>query len=94
MTISLNTITTQSALNEQAPAAQKGTSLGLYRTFGYVGAILAGSQLKTIFHGGVTNGSFATVQRYTLLSGLLLVGLYLLLLQQEQRARAERLLNA
>lgn len=80
-TIGFNTITTQDALNEQAPAAQKGTSFGLYRTFGYVGAILSGSQLKTIFHGGVSSGSFATVQWSTLWGGLLLTGLYLLLLR-------------
>ena len=64
----VNTITTQNALNERAPASQKGASFGLYRTCGYLGAILAGAQLKTVFQAGVTDASFVTI-RWCVLAG-------------------------
>ena len=69
-----------SKLLTEAPASQKGTSFGLYRTFGNLGAILAGSQLKTLFPHGVTAASFAVIPWYALACGVALTLLYLPLL--------------
>ncbi|WP_158795476.1 MFS transporter [Pedobacter sp. L105] len=54
----LNMIANQALLNIEAPLAQKGVSFGLYRTFGYLGAILSSTQLKTLFHEGITDQRF------------------------------------
>ena len=53
-----NIIANQSLLNEEAPLDQKGVSFGLFRTAAYIGAILSGTQLKSVFAGGVTDQSF------------------------------------
>lgn len=53
-----NIIANQSLLNEEAPLNQKGVSFGLYRTAAYIGAILSGTQLKSVFSHGVTDQSF------------------------------------
>ncbi|WP_428328145.1 MFS transporter [Mucilaginibacter sp.] len=58
----ISIIANQALLNKEAPAAQKGVSFGLVRTFGYLGAIVSGSQLKVLFHDGITD------QRYHVLS--------------------------
>ncbi|NCD71169.1 MFS transporter [Mucilaginibacter agri] len=54
----INIIANQALLNEEAPLAQKGVSFGLSRTFGYLGAIISGSQIKVLFHNGVTDHNF------------------------------------
>jgi MFS family permease len=54
----INMIANQSLLNREAPSDQKGVSFGLYRTAGYLGAIISGSQLKVVFHLGVTDVAF------------------------------------
>ncbi len=54
----VNLIANQALLNREAPLAQKGVSFGLFRTFGYIGAIISSSQLKIHFHGGITDPSF------------------------------------
>lgn len=82
LTLGINTITTQTALNEEAPASQKGTSFGLYRTFGYLGAIVAGSQLKALFPHGVTEASFGAIRWYALACAGALTLLYLPLLRR------------
>ena len=51
-------IANQSLLNEEAPLNQKGVSFGLFRTATYIGAILSGTQLKSVFAHGVTDQSF------------------------------------
>jgi MFS family permease len=54
----INVVANQALMNEEAPAAQKGVSFGLIRTFGYLGAIISSSQLKVIFRDGVTDEKF------------------------------------
>jgi MFS family permease len=71
-----NIIANQSLLNEEAPLDQKGVSFGLYRTAAYLGAILSGTQLKTIFRDGVTDHSF---HRISFFIGVAVVILLLLL---------------
>ncbi len=62
----INIIANQALLNKEAPLAQKGVSFGLSRTFGYLGAIISGSQIKSLFHNGVTDHSFHIIG-YTVL---------------------------
>jgi MFS family permease len=69
----INMIANQSLLNTEAPLAQKGVSFGLYRTAGYIGAIASGTQLKKLFHTGVTDASFHQIGFYALGSGVLLL---------------------
>ena len=69
----INMIANQSLLNKEAPLAQKGVSFGLYRTAGYIGAIISSTQLKTLFHSGVTDDAFHKV-------GFFVVGASFLLL--------------
>lgn len=57
----VNIIANQALLNKEAPLAQKGVSFGLSRTFGYLGAIISGSQIKVLFHYGVTDHNFHTI---------------------------------
>jgi len=64
----INMIANQALLNTEAPLAQKGVSFGLYRTFGYLGAILSSSQLKVLFHTGVTDQNFHVLGYFILCS--------------------------
>jgi MFS family permease len=54
----LNLIANQALLNAEAPLERKGVSFGLYRTFAYLGAIISSSQLKVLFHTGITDDKF------------------------------------
>jgi MFS family permease len=69
----INMIANQSLLNREAPPDQKGVSFGLYRTAGYLGAIISGSQLKVVFHNGVTDAAFHQIGYYSLISSFLLL---------------------
>jgi MFS family permease len=69
----INMIANQSLLNDEAPSDQKGVSFGLYRTAGYLGAIISGSQLKVVFHDGITGLAFHHIGYYALLSAFLLL---------------------
>ena len=69
----INMIANQSLLNREAPLAQKGVSFGLYRTAGYIGAIISSTQLKTLFHKGVTDSSFHHIGYFALASGAVLL---------------------
>lgn len=69
----LNMIANQALLNAEAPLAQKGVSFGLYRTFGYLGAIISSSQLKTLFHTGITDQKFHQLGYYALYSCAVLI---------------------
>ncbi|HXO78190.1 MAG TPA: MFS transporter [Puia sp.] len=73
----VNPIANQVSLNEEAPQHLTGISFGLYRTFAYIGAIASGSQLKSIFHKGVTDASFREIATYATCSALILIVLYL-----------------
>lgn len=72
----VNPIANQISLNEEAPQHLTGISFGLYRTFAYLGAIASGSQLKSIFHKGVTDASFREIATYATYSALILIVLY------------------
>lgn len=69
----LNLIANQALLNAETPLEQKGVSFGLYRTFAYMGAILSGSQLKVLFHTGITDQKFHILSYYAFFSCLILV---------------------
>lgn len=69
----VNMIANQSLLNREAPLAQKGVSFGLYRTAGYIGAIISSTQLKTLFHNGITDGSFHQIGYFALTSSCILL---------------------
>ena len=66
-------IANQALLNAEAPLAQKGVSFGLYRTFGYLGAIISSSQLKILFHTGITDQKFHQLGYYALYSCAILI---------------------
>lgn len=76
-----NIIANQNLLNAESPLEQKGVSFGLFRTFGYLGAILSGTQLKVLFHDGVKDHDFHQISYYALYScgvlALLLIPLWL-----------------
>ena len=69
----LNLIANQALLNAEAPLAQKGVSFGLYRTFAYLGAIISSSQLKVLFHTGITDQKFHFLSFTALASCMVLV---------------------
>ena len=74
--IGFNVIANQSALSIEAPVDKAGVSFGLYRTFGSFGAIASGTQLKSIFHNGVSDISLHTCGWYAAGSCALLILLY------------------
>jgi len=69
----LNLIANQALLNAEAPLSQKGVSFGLYRTFAYLGAILSSSQLKVLFHTGITDQKFHVLSFTALASCMVLL---------------------
>ena len=69
----INMIANQALLNKEAPLAQKGISFGLYRTFGYIGAIISSTQLKKLYHFGVSDQNFHQISYYVLFSSGMLV---------------------
>ncbi|MDB5009445.1 MAG: transporter, partial [Mucilaginibacter sp.] len=80
----INLIANQALLNAESPLAQKGVSFGLFRTFGYIGAILSGSQLKTLFRNGITDQNFHHIGYYALYScGALVVLLVPLVMRRK-----------
>lgn len=49
-------------------------SFGLYHTLGYIGAIVAGTQLKHVFSGGATDANFHKLATDSFIScGIILV---------------------
>jgi uncharacterized membrane protein len=42
-----------------------------------LGAIISGSQLKTVFHNGVTDGSFHQLGKYAIVSCIIIVILFI-----------------
>ncbi|MEC5145818.1 MFS transporter [Chitinophaga sp. 212800010-3] len=67
------TIANQATLYAAAPAGQVGISFGLYRTVGYVGAIVAGSRLKHEFHSGATDANLHLLAGYCLAACVMVV---------------------
>lgn len=69
----INMIANQSLLNREAPLAQKGVSFGLYRTAGYIGAIVSSTQLKKLFHPSVTDQALHQVGYFALSLSIVLL---------------------
>jgi hypothetical protein len=55
------------------PSDRVGVSFGLYRTVGYVGAILAGSSLKHEFKSGASDAGLHSLGFYSLLACITIV---------------------
>lgn len=73
----INPIANQASLYAEAPPGQIGISFGLYRTFGYLGAILSGSQLKTLYRQGITDSSFHLMAWFAVASCVLMILLFI-----------------
>jgi MFS family permease len=69
----INLIANQALLNSETPLDKKGVSFGLFRTFGYIGAIVSSTQLKTLFSNGITDHNFHQIGYYTFGSCVALV---------------------
>jgi len=85
----INMIANQSLLNQEAPSEQKGVSFGLYRTAGYIGAIISGSQLKIVFIHGVTDTAFHRLGYFALISAFILIILLIPLFMMKKNAVIE-----
>lgn len=81
------TIANQSTLYAEAPDDQVGVCFGLYRTVGYIGAILAGSSLKHQFKHGATDSGLHLLGFYSLISCIAIV-LFMLPLYFKKKAAA------
>lgn len=73
LSIGINIMANQTSLSAEAPPEQTGVSFGLYRTFGYLGAIVSGIQMKSFFRGGVTDERFHLCGWYAVLACALLI---------------------
>ena len=71
--IGILNISNQLTLLAVALADQVGVSSGLYRTFGYLGAIVAGSAIKHSFKDGATDAGLHTLGIYALISCITIV---------------------
>lgn len=80
LTLGLLAISNQGALYHESPAGKTGISFGLYRTVGYLGAILSGVALKAQYKGGADDSGFHHLVWYALVACvlvlLLLIPLY------------------
>ncbi len=72
----INIIANQLSLSAEVPPEKTGVSFGLFRTFGYLGAIISGTQLKSAFQNGITDGGLYTCGWYAITSCILLTMLY------------------
>jgi MFS family permease len=81
------TIANQLTLLAVAPSGQVGVSSGLYRTVGYIGAILAGSAIKHSFKDGATDAGLHALGFYALISCITIV-LFMLPLYYKKRSLA------
>ena len=85
----INIVANQVALSAEAPSGKTGVSFGLYRTFGYLGAIVSGMQIKTLFQKGVNDRSIYLCGVYASISCFALAVFYFssfrkLVLQREK----------
>ena len=78
LSIGINIIANQASLSVEVPADKTGVSFGLYRTFGYLGAIVSGTQLKAAFHSGVTDSGLHSCGWYATACCALLTLLYVI----------------
>lgn len=69
----VNGIVNQAMISVEVPQAKTGVSFGLYRTFGYFGAIISGTQIKSVFREGVTDKSLHLLSIFALASFIVMV---------------------
>jgi MFS family permease len=68
------TVANQATLYAEAPEDQVGVCFGLFRTVGYIGAILAGSSLKHKFSSGATDPGLHQLAFFSLIAcGLIVI---------------------
>jgi MFS family permease len=82
------TIANQSTLYAEAPDDQVGVCFGLYRTVGYIGAILAGSSLKHQFKHGATDAGLHLLGVYSLIACIAIV-LFMLPLYFKKKVKTQ-----
>jgi MFS family permease len=80
------TISNQSTLYVAAPDDQVGVCFGLYRTVGYIGAIVAGSSLKHEFKQGATDSGLHMLGLYSLITCIVIV-LFMLPLYSKKKSQ-------
>lgn len=78
LAIGVNLYANQASLNEMVNTGNAGMSFGLYRTFGYFGAIVSGAQLKQLFHDGIQPDSMAHASTSAFMAFLILVVLIII----------------
>jgi MFS family permease len=66
-------VSNQATLYAEAPDDQVGVCFGLFRTVGYIGAILAGSSLKHQFKTGATDAGLHSLAFFSLIACVLIV---------------------
>ncbi|GGH73765.1 MFS family permease [Filimonas zeae] len=86
LTLGLLAIANQGALYQETPAGKTGISFGLYRTVGYLGAILSGVALKVQYKGGATDTGFHHLAGYALFSCVLVLLLLIPLYRRPKHA--------
>ena len=72
-----NGMANQLFLNTETKTADTGVSFGLFRTFNYMGAIISGIQMKTLFKNGLSDQSLHTAAICASVSCSVLIVLYL-----------------
>jgi len=71
--IGIISVSNQATLYAEAPDDQVGICFGLFRTVGYIGAILAGSSLKQQFRAGATDAGLHSLAVFSLVACVLIV---------------------
>lgn len=71
--VGILTVSNQATLYAEAPDDQVGVCFGLFRTVGYIGAILAGSSLKHQFSAGATDVGLHSLASFSLIACVLIV---------------------
>ena len=86
--LGLLTIANQLTLYAAAADDQVGVCFGLYRTVGYIGAILAGSSLKQQFKNGATDSGLHLLGLYSIASCIAIVIFMLPLYLKKKKGRS------
>jgi MFS family permease len=79
------TVANQATLYAEVPDDQVGVSFGLFRTVGYIGAMLAGSSLKHQFKSGATDAGLHQLAVFSLVACGLIVLLLLPLFLKKRK---------
>lgn len=89
LSIGINMIANQSLLNVEAPEGKAGISFGLYRTFGYIGAIFLSSQMKSVFHNGISDKNFHNLVYSSITACILLIILIIPLIIRKNETKIQ-----